>query len=399
MQPDAAPRALNSDLAELLRPDTGRSALEKALASGLFYSGALRILEKVSRVRELRRMNGSRIPRWKRVTTPKFAILCYHRVGTGGVPLYSSLPPAVFEAQMQFLRKRYRVVSLSEVVASLNDPSAEPGVAVTFDDGYRDVFHHAFPTLCRYEIPATIFLTVDGIENGEAPWYDHVFLALQVAEFDTLELELHQPVRYSLTSPGVRFHAALDIVMRLRKLPDQQRQVCLREIKRRISTASHDLAGKMLTWEQVLTMQQAGVHFGSHTLTHPVVSRLQTSQLETELRDSKRLLEEKLRTPVEDFAFPFGQADDCGTAPRPVLVACGYRSAATTIWGVNERGVDPYALRRVQIGEERSLDMFAFQLNQLFLRASDPPAGVDSPAPMAFAAPFRSAIGDAEGPR
>jgi peptidoglycan/xylan/chitin deacetylase (PgdA/CDA1 family) len=300
---------------------------------------------------------------------------------------------------MQFLRKRYRIVSISEIVASLNDPTAEPGVAVTFDDGYRDVFRHAFPTLRRHEIPATIFLTVDGIENGEAPWYDHIFLALQVAEFDTLELELDQPVRYSLTSPAVRFHSALDIVMRLRKLPDGQRKACLKEIKRKIPTPSHELAGKMLTWEQILTMQRAGVHFGSHTLTHPVVSRLEASQLETELRDSKRLLEEKLGTPVEDFAFPFGHADDCGTAPRPVLVACGYRSAATTIWGVNERGADPFALRRVQIGEERSLDMFAFQLNQLFLRASDPPAGADFPARVEFATPFRSPMGDAEGPR
>jgi hypothetical protein len=71
---------------------------------------------------------------------------------------------------------------------------------------------------------------------------------------------------------------------------------------------------------------------------------------------------------VKDFAYPFGQPADCGLAAEAILRRCGYRSAATTSWGVNAPGGNLYQLRRVQIGEDRSLAMFAFQLNRIFLQ-------------------------------
>src|SRR4029077_9364499 len=96
----------------------------------------------------------------------KVAILCYHRVGGGGAPLYSRLPPQIFQQQMQYLRRNYRLVSLDSMLALLDAPaSSGQFVAVTFDDGYRDVYTHAFPVLQNLQIPATIYLTVDVIEQ------------------------------------------------------------------------------------------------------------------------------------------------------------------------------------------------------------------------------------------
>lgn len=362
---------------DLLQPATWRSLWDRMAAAVIFRSGALRLAERVARTREVRMGSGSRLPRLQKVSGPKFVILCYHRVGTSGVPLYSALPPSVFEAQMEFLSARYRIVSLEEVVNRLGDPTAEPGVAVTFDDGYGDVFQFAYPALRKYRIPATIFLTASAIETGEAPWYDGVFLALQVTELKTVELTLDRRVRYSLTSPPQKFRSALDIMMRLRKLPDGRRKECMAELERRIPIPREEMSGRMLTWDQVRSMQAGGISFGSHTMTHPVVSRLEMSELLAELRGSREILEEKIGTPVVDFAFPFGQASDCGTLCEPALAECGYRSAVTTVWGVNERGTSPFFLRRVQIGEERSLEMFALQLGKLFLRASEPASAIE----------------------
>jgi len=83
--------------------------------------------------------------------------------------------------------------------------------------------------------------------------------------------------------------------------------------------------------DQIHTMQHAGIAFGSHTLTHPVVSQLAPAELERELADSKLLLEERLGVRVTDFAFPFGKASDCGSAALNMLSRCGYRSAVTTV--------------------------------------------------------------------
>jgi peptidoglycan/xylan/chitin deacetylase (PgdA/CDA1 family) len=122
----------------------------------------------------------------------------------------------------------------------------------------------------------------------------------------------------------------------------------------------------MLTWEQIQEMQRGGVSFGSHTLTHPAISRLDPAALEEELHNSKSRLEERLGMPVMDFAYPFGKPADYGHMSG-ALARYGYRTASTTNWGVNVPGVNPYELRRVSIGEERQLSVFGARLAQLFL--------------------------------
>ncbi|MGC2802908.1 MAG: hypothetical protein WCA41_13830, partial [Candidatus Acidiferrum sp.] len=53
-----------------------------------------------------------------------------------------------------------------------------------------------------------------------------------------------------------------------------------------------------------------------------------------------------------------------------VVERCGYRTATTTNWGINTPGVNLHELRRVSIGEERRLPVFAVRLAQLFLSSA-----------------------------
>ena len=339
----------------------------EAVAEGLYHSGALRILQTLSRRYEIAFGNRRKMQLLRRATRQKFAILCYHRIGTGGIPLFSELPTEVFEAQMRFLRLCYRIVSLDEICAELERPTRNGhAVAVTFDDGYRDLYSHALPILKRYQIPATVFLPVVSIETGQVPWYDRIFLALKVFSKNHLELTLDRPRTFQLHSHQARLHAAAEIIQYLRTLPDLDRKAHCERLEEQVKLPSEELKDRMLTWDQVRVMGRAGITFGSHTMTHPVVSRLTEEQLETELCESKQLLEERIATPTRHFAFPFGKPADCGEAALPVLIRCAYRSAATTVEGTNAPGDSLYALRRTQVVNERSVPMFAFKLNQLF---------------------------------
>jgi len=352
------------------------------VATGLYRTGVLRLMQRISCRLELQKRRGAIFPRLRRTAGPKFVILCYHRIGIGGIPIYSELPQGCFEAQMHFLRKHYRVLSLQEVCKGLQDPSgAEPGVAVTFDDGYQGVFTEAFPILSKYRIPATVFLTAQAIETGRVAWYDCVFLIFQMLPSGTMHLDIDGPRRFELSSKQTRLAAALEIMYVLRSLPDQRRRECWAALEKLVTLNEWELTGRMLNWSQIKTMQQAGIEFGSHTLTHPVVSRLTESEMEKELTESKCLLEARLGRPVTDFAFPFGQFSDCGLEISSRMVArCGYRCAVTTVPGANTPATNPFALHRVQIGEERNLAMFAFRLNQYFLEANrNSPAIVSAP--------------------
>ena len=352
---------------ETARP---RNGWKEWLAQGLHSTGALRVATSLGRWLEFDNNPTGLLPRMQRRYTPRFAILCYHRVGTGGVPLYSQLPTHLFDAQMRYLKKRFRLISLDQLMEEMEAPrTVEPAVAITFDDGYRGLFTEAFPALQKHNIPATVFLTAHCIETGEVAWYDRIFLALRVAPDDRLEIQLDEPKVFSLQSSAARMQAAVEIVTYLRGASPESRKQCCADLESKVALPQDELRERMLTWEQVRAMQRGGISFGAHTMTHPVVSRLSRLEMEWEILESKRLLEERLDTPVRHFAFPFGKQEECGEAALAVLAKVGFKSAATTEWGLNSPGTHPFYLRRVQIGEGSSLAMFAFHLNRLLLRA------------------------------
>src|SRR5262249_39895787 len=82
------------------------------------------------------------------------------------------VPAALFERQMELLKRSYRPVSLIQVreyfLAGANLPRAS--VLVTFDDGYRNVARHALPVLKRMKIPCVLFPVAGPGVTGEGVW-------------------------------------------------------------------------------------------------------------------------------------------------------------------------------------------------------------------------------------
>ncbi|MFH1858527.1 MAG: polysaccharide deacetylase family protein, partial [Candidatus Omnitrophota bacterium] len=70
-----------------------------------------------------------------------------------------------FEEQMAYLADHYQVLSLQEAFQKLTSGDAFPekSIVLTFDDGYKDNFHRAYPVLEKYRLPATIFLLLSWI--------------------------------------------------------------------------------------------------------------------------------------------------------------------------------------------------------------------------------------------
>jgi peptidoglycan/xylan/chitin deacetylase (PgdA/CDA1 family) len=77
----------------------------------------------------------------------------YH--GLGGA---DGVVPDQFEAQLDALQQRRRVVSLADAVAALGTSEASALAAITFDDGYRDFSELAVPRLAARGLHATLFV-------------------------------------------------------------------------------------------------------------------------------------------------------------------------------------------------------------------------------------------------
>jgi peptidoglycan/xylan/chitin deacetylase (PgdA/CDA1 family) len=88
----------------------------------------------------------------------------------------------------------------------------------------------------------------------------------------------------------------------------------------------------MLSWHEIGEMQQAGLIFGAHTLTHPDLTRISLERVRAEICDSKAIIEDALSTPVACFAYPYGRYDhriceivrqhfDCACSDKLGLIA------------------------------------------------------------------------------
>jgi peptidoglycan/xylan/chitin deacetylase (PgdA/CDA1 family) len=347
-----------------------KSACRSVVASGLYRSGLLGVLRRSERSRNLRQLGRLRW-RLEPFQGSKFVILCYHRIGTEGVPLFSRLRRSVFASQMKYVRKHYRVVSLGQLYAEIRENAkVPPTLAVTFDDGYRDLYTHAFPVLQEYGVQATIYLIGKSMQTGEAPWYDRIFAALSVTKMSVVEVELDNPRQFVLSDSAAWFQAAWEIICHLRSISNEARIKWCADFEKRVNVPEAMVRERILTWEQARTMQKAGISFGAHTMTHPAVSRLNDVELEEELGASKSLIENRLGTAVDDFAFPFGKPDDRSSASELALSRFGYRSAVTTTTGLNLAFTNPLRLSRLQIGDDPSIPNFALTLSRTFLEVS-----------------------------
>lgn len=338
--------------------------VHRAIARGYFHLGGPAVSRLIrSRYEGATSGTGRLLHRsWRRRVQPTGRILCYHRVNNDRDPYFPSMPVAVFEQQMRHVARYHRVVPLTQLVDHLASASTEPVLAITFDDGYRDNFENAFPTLQRHGLPATIFLTTGGLDSGEPLWFERLASAIQTTARESLDVE-QPPGRLRLRNQEERLRANKELFTRLRQMPGAERQSCLMKILRDLHSA--DAAARrntMLAWDQVRQMKQHGIEFGGHTVTHPYLSRLPAEEVGWEVSECKRRIEAELQSEVIHFAYPNGRTEDFTALSKATLRDAGYQTAVTTIWGVNDASTDRMELRRGQPWEQDEA-MFAYKLD------------------------------------
>ena len=277
----------------------------------------------------------------------RFQILVYHKVSPDQHPFYAPVDTVCFEEQMRFLSRSYRVMDLASLVTlSLRGCVPNQSVAITFDDGYRDNYEYAFPILKKYGLTATIFIATGVIGTGESLWHDRIFDAFRYTTTKCARLERQMLLELNLESPQA-VQQSLDITIgKAKTLWGEARSHFVDEVEHALKPSLPAAPRRMLNWAEIREMHKAGIAFGSHTVTHPILSCLPPYELRKELTESKRRLEEELQVPIQTFAYPNGRASDYNAQTKAALQSSGYTCAVTTTHGVNPSFADPYELKR-----------------------------------------------------
>jgi peptidoglycan/xylan/chitin deacetylase (PgdA/CDA1 family) len=265
---------------------------------------------------------------------------------------------------MEYLASHLCVYPLADLIESLQKRDVpENAVAITFDDGYRDNYLNAFPILQQLSLPATIFLATDVIGSGKVLWHDRVFSAFRETHAPFLEDPEKNLRRHSLGSLEEKLLAQAAVLNILRSLDDLDRSQWINRLLEKLGVVDRNEAPDlMLTWDDVKIMHQNKISFGSHTVTHPILSKIPIGRLREEIFESKRILEDRLRASVGTFAYPVGRKEDFNRTVKDCLREAGYICALTSIFGSNSGGEDLFELRRGKPWEEY-LPIFAAKLD------------------------------------
>jgi peptidoglycan/xylan/chitin deacetylase (PgdA/CDA1 family) len=241
---------------------------------------------------------------------------------------------AMLEEHIDWLGKRFTIVSLDEIALHLeaDRPFRRRAAAITFDDGYMDVYLHAFPLLKRKGVPAAVFVVTDLPGTLRAQVFDRLYLLLR--SLQARGVALARAVENAVRSLGLgRITVTGDrpaadepfriMTLLLNAIPRQ-------DLETLISTLGQDVAldGTILeelaplTWDMIETMQRNCITIGSHTKSHALLTSETLENAVAELAKSKQALESRLRTRIHHFAYPDGRFN---RAVVEAVKSTGYR--------------------------------------------------------------------------
>ncbi|MBS1824088.1 MAG: polysaccharide deacetylase family protein [Acidobacteria bacterium] len=272
------------------------------------------------------------------ITGSHISIILYHGVCetacTNGL-FRKMLPLDMFEQHLKVYKSYGTAISLQEAMAgsrSIRNP-----IVITFDDGYANNYNLVFPLLQAYGIPATVFLTTGFIDRKVflgCDWIDYIAFHSQGEDAKSKAERCVHLSRYYKSLPHPDAQSFLDRLQR-----DSHVEYTWRAIPRGLEP---------LSWDEIRAMRRSGlISFGSHTFSHPILSRCSSEVQEFELSEAKRRIECELDEECRFFAYPNGMADDYTEVTKSLAAKAGYTLALTAETGYNcPPFADQYELRR-----------------------------------------------------
>jgi peptidoglycan/xylan/chitin deacetylase (PgdA/CDA1 family) len=300
----------------------------------------------------LARMSGT-FAVFRAMNRRRILVLTYHRFAEAPCPGRTSA--ANLAAQLDYLASHYTVLPLAIVEHRLREGRPLPlaTAAITIDDGYSDFYEIAWPVFRRRNMPATVFSVTDFVDGRRWIWTDTLPFLLSRTRADRIGVDVAgQRIGAVLKGESSRRQLASRLNTLLKHQPDDVKDRVIDRIAAQCLVtlpAQPPDGNRSCTWEQLREMESSGIDIGSHTVTHPVLTRVTADRLCRELEQSRRRLEDMLGHAVTLFCYPNGAYN---RLVRDAVARAGYRLAVTSDNGLNDSTIDPLAFRRIQNEEE-----------------------------------------------
>ncbi len=261
----------------------------------------------------LERMGALALSRYLNRHSP--LILMYHRVLKH--ELIPGTYPEIFAEQMAYIKKHFNVINMSQLLMHLEqDNLPERILVLTFDDGHYDFYANAWPVIKQHGLTATLFVTTNFIDQQTWLWPDLLRYLLMNASPCELTFEGLGTVSISTTNLLATWNKLGDFCL---ELSSEDRNTFIKNMASQLKISipeNPQTPFAPTTWPQISEMINEGLDVGSHSVTHPILSKIKPDQLITELVASKARIREILNVNAIGICYPNGMPVDISPEVR-----------------------------------------------------------------------------------
>lgn len=277
----------------------------------------------------------------------------YHYVkdkkGWNGI---SPLDPNVFIRQIELLNKTYDIVSPDD----LDLKSRKPKCVLTFDDGTKDQFTHAFEILNTKGIPAYFTVMSGPLVNGEVPVFNLVHTVLSLysdeeiwealkKEFDLTNIERLSSI-YNYENNSLRRYNKYALNFMLSE--KESRNFLEKKVFYKFGNKENFIDAYYINKEEFIKMNKAGMTLGVHCVSHSPYCGNASEFYDREIEPCAKFMKNELNITPKWYTPAFGGGEkfkDMILDLEPILKSNGFRGGFTTIKGLN-RGLSNFWLNR-----------------------------------------------------
>jgi peptidoglycan/xylan/chitin deacetylase (PgdA/CDA1 family) len=281
----------------------------------------------------------------------RLAVFTYHQVLERRDALRLDEPDAQdFRREIETIGRVFHVLPLPEAVQLMAERNLPARAAcVTFDDGYANNREVAAPILEAAGLPATFFIACGAVDTG-IMWNDLVIETVARCGARTSlaglrgsdAADLPDVDAASLPAPQL----VAELLRRLKYEPLEQRLAAAEGLFR--ANVGAPPPRLMMTRAQVGELAARGFDLGGHTVSHPILKKLDAQAARAEIAACSEWLERVTGRRPKSFAYPNGRPGvDFGAEHAAMVRDCGYDVAVSTEWKLATSGTDRFAVPRV----------------------------------------------------
>jgi peptidoglycan/xylan/chitin deacetylase (PgdA/CDA1 family) len=260
-------------------------------------------------------------------------VFVYHRFCSKPGTYAHRVSQEAFEFQVSQIAKYFKVMTLAEYLLLKHQKKDIPkNVAVlTIDDGYHDFYDFAYPVLKKYGIKATFFVTVNFINRTLWLWPDRIDYAIKNtihAFCDFHFKDVH--FEFELKNETLKFNCWRQLTNYGISLENNEKWKFIRYVEERLCVKLPDDMPdeyRPVTWDQLKEMSDNGIEIGSHTMNHPILSKIHGDELVFEIDESRKEIERRLGIEVLSFCYPNSAKKDINDDVLRQVELSGYRGA------------------------------------------------------------------------